>query len=947
MNVKISVCLIIALLFIALTSFANPLRISNIELDRVGVRLPEVTEKDIINNPGRYLLDSDEPFTGGLGWEVFCRLDTGGVDIVFIIDSTGSMGSHIAGVRANIDGLISALEDENFDYRLGAVTYGDGHNMWDFDPGTPGYQMTSDGDLFMSAGYLGGVGASGGADGPEQALMAFANAINDYQWRPDAMHVIIFFTDAAYCQRDDACMSACNPGAGTGCAWCTYNGPEIWLDTEIADMIAASGVVVFTATRDPVYTSTCASFTPPVPWTPYGGTGHTGWFQHFAHLSGGNWYNMTTTTWDVIFDDVTSLIREFVSVRATVFNDSPEAIDTIYAELIPGACISILSANPMSYGPIGPGGSRNFYWRIDYDSTCSGPDLCFNVEFTGGDYFTSAIGCLYIENCACPGPLAELVCPPNVSISACDYQDITINIIDEGNGIDMSEIALEVDGTVYHFPTNMTWDGSQLRFMPSERWEHDRVIVWNLMNVKDTIGCYLREDFWGAFLADNQPPSITNADPPVGFEFYDTIQFSWNLYDYPGGIDISSIVLTIAGNDYTPGDGHLQYRYSALPTAPDTLKFVANTFDIGLMAGQAFDVCLYVADGILPSMDGCDLCGPNDTTICYEYSISPCIGPEASIICPPPSSPAGQTISACPYQGINMELISGEYPLLLPTVELEVADVDFTLADDELEYIGNELIFTPQSPWTHGQVVLYNLHRADDTRGCLLTEDEGSSVTIDLEPPRVHDVQPQPGFEFTSIMEIAMWIEDVPAGINYENIVMTVDGVEYTIGDGFLSYEGSREAGIATISGLPSDFGIARGDTFDVCISVEDMVLPNDGICELCGPNSTTYCFSYMFYPETSCERFPNPFTPDGDGINDYAQFVYPEMYRLDGTIYIYNTRNVKVREIHVNYGPGAFEMARWDGTDRFGKLMPMGLYMYVIMTENIVVCEGTVTLVR
>ena len=45
--------------------------------------------------------------------ELGCRLDTGKVDIVFTLDSSGSMGDDIAQVRAALDGLAARLHSLN------------------------------------------------------------------------------------------------------------------------------------------------------------------------------------------------------------------------------------------------------------------------------------------------------------------------------------------------------------------------------------------------------------------------------------------------------------------------------------------------------------------------------------------------------------------------------------------------------------------------------------------------------------------------------------------------------------------------------------------------------------------------------------------------------------------------------------------------------------------
>jgi len=95
------------------------------------------------------------------------------------------------------------------------------------------------------------------------------------------------------------------------------------------------------------------------------------------------------------------------------------------------------------------------------------------------------------------------------------------------------------------------------------------------------------------------------------------------------------------------------------------------------------------------------------------------------------------------------------------------------------------------------------------------------------------------------------------------------------------------------------------------------------------------------------CTVVPNPFTPNGDKINDYCQFSFSGIMFHSGRIMIYDVHSVPVCKIDVPLGWGAKTAARWDGTDSSGEPAPQGLYLYVIESDGEVVCEGTVTLAR
>ncbi len=79
-------------------------------------------------------------------------------------------------------------------------------------------------------------------------------------------------------------------------------------------------------------------------------------------------------------------------------------------------------------------------------------------------------------------------------------------------------------------------------------------------------------------------------------------------------------------------------------------------------------------------------------------------------------------------------------------------------------------------------------------------------------------------------------------------------------------------------------------------------------------------------------EVVANPFTPNGDGINDAVKFVFP-VFKMPGQaslvleVYALNGSLMHRRAQPVAYAAGVQEV-RWDGRDQDGVLLPPGLYI-------------------
>jgi hypothetical protein len=115
------------------------------------------------------------------------------MDVLFVIDATGSMASAIKAAHDRAASIAGDLRREHpdVDFRFGSVCYrdpidspGDTHQVCDF---------TSDIDRLVQ--FLSGVHASGGGDGPEDWVGALKLSLDSVKWR-SGQKTLIFIADA-------------------------------------------------------------------------------------------------------------------------------------------------------------------------------------------------------------------------------------------------------------------------------------------------------------------------------------------------------------------------------------------------------------------------------------------------------------------------------------------------------------------------------------------------------------------------------------------------------------------------------------------------------------------------------------------------------------------------------------------------------------------------------
>lgn len=117
-------------------------------------------------------------------------LPTGPVDVVFVVDTTGSMEDDIDAVKRDMRTILEHLRERNPDYRVGVVAYRDIHDEY---LTRTHVELTSDEGRIDAA--IAAITVTGGDDWREHVYAGIHTALRQ-PWRPGVSQHIILMGDA-------------------------------------------------------------------------------------------------------------------------------------------------------------------------------------------------------------------------------------------------------------------------------------------------------------------------------------------------------------------------------------------------------------------------------------------------------------------------------------------------------------------------------------------------------------------------------------------------------------------------------------------------------------------------------------------------------------------------------------------------------------------------------
>ncbi len=88
-----------------------------------------------------------------------------------------------------------------------------------------------------------------------------------------------------------------------------------------------------------------------------------------------------------------------------------------------------------------------------------------------------------------------------------------------------------------------------------------------------------------------------------------------------------------------------------------------------------------------------------------------------------------------------------------------------------------------------------------------------------------------------------------------------------------------------------------------------------------------------------------NPFTPNNDGFNDFADFNFEQFVIEKPKLKILDIHGKLIREF--NEGDQQGKRFVWDGRDRHGKALMPGIYFYVLLSDSNPITRGCVVIIK
>lgn len=444
-------------------------------------------------------------------------IDSGEIDIVFCIDTTGSMFATNAVYKAR--NILMQLFTNGYDVNFGIITFGDEYNLTDFESDRDGNQL---GDEMIDFNIR---TASIGYDGFGEAAMrnnqldAIVAAVEEYERRANSIDIVYLLTDSPFHEAGDSSMVTS------------------FTKEDISGILMSNGTIAFAQFNT---SDTYAS----------------AFYNNISDISGGNSYPLSYD-YSTPYEDIIALI-DFKPAIEIIIENTTEYSTPLSLQINPEepGCIAILSENPIITDTLEPGGFSEAKWLIEIDSMASCDEIGFIIDISSGGIeesynFEFIDGSIASEPCISWFPLEDSCIEYGSELGLELY-----NYFPEDSEIsDYALISIDGFDRTYDCEALSTLEGTNIVFpdlLPGRSYE----ICIQIDEESIIPGPYCHE-FAICEAADSSgdicPPAIVwetggseclHAWEELTFHFYDVLTSECSLQT---GIDTSSLEISVNG----------------------------------------------------------------------------------------------------------------------------------------------------------------------------------------------------------------------------------------------------------------------------------------------------------------------------------------------------------------------------------------------------------------
>ncbi|MCD6531993.1 gliding motility-associated C-terminal domain-containing protein [bacterium] len=216
------------------------------------------------------------------------------------------------------------------------------------------------------------------------------------------------------------------------------------------------------------------------------------------------------------------------------------------------------------------------------------------------------------------GPVAQIIIPPESTISACVDQQIWIAITDT-DGVDSNTIVLVINGDTFTCADEeLSFKDDTLRFYPPEGyWHNGETVRVQLIRADDIYGAELQNPLSWEFFLDFQPPAAAMTLPPDSswvLDIYQPVQIDFS--DNLAGVDVAACTLVVDAVRYPFDELAPVVAYDSLS---GTVSFDPQGFGVRWFYGDTILVAAHLCDSP-------DTCGPNCAEFLWVFYLPPTEG---------------------------------------------------------------------------------------------------------------------------------------------------------------------------------------------------------------------------------------------------------------------------------------------------------------------------------